>query len=99
MLHIITPSQLFSAVSPALVLPTITPGLDMHSVIHFGLDMHSMTIHGLDMHSTITHGGEHDDRLSGKGMSKQHSMLGLAESAGNMLSLFQFAILCLLHLH
>ena len=68
--------------SPALVLPTITSGLDMHSMIIRGLDMHSMIIYGLDMHSMITHEGEHDNKLLDKGMSTQHTMLSFAEVAG-----------------
>jgi len=59
-------SAVCAVVSPALVLPTITPGLEMHSKIIHGLDMHSMIIHGPDMLSVIIHGGEHDHKLSGK---------------------------------
>jgi len=63
--HHHTFSAVYAVVSPALVLPTITPGLDMRSMI----------IHALDIHSTITPEGEHDDRLSGKRMSRRHIVL------------------------
>ncbi len=86
----------FSALSPALVLPTSTPGRAMHSTIIHGLNMHSMIIHGLDMHSMISHEGEHDDKLSGTRMSRQHTVLGLAERQEILLLLFLFAVLCLL---
>ncbi|KAL0031892.1 hypothetical protein WJX79_003802 [Trebouxia sp. C0005] len=90
--HHHTLPAVYAAVSPALVLPTITPGLDthsviihrldMHSVIIHGLDMHSVIIRGLDMHSMIIHGGEHDHKLSGHQCDQPLGLLHQLESKG-----------------
>ena len=88
-LHHHTLAAVCAAVSPALVSPTITCGLDMHAMI----------LHELDIHSTIIHEGGHDDKLSGKRMSRQHTVLGFPQWQGKPLSPFQFATMCLLHLH
>ncbi len=84
---------MYAVVSPALVLPTITPGLDMRSMI----------IHALDIHSTITPEGEHGDRLSGKRMSRRHIVLSMARQTLITLSIcstvlvaFAFNAACLL---